>query len=315
MKQIMLAIPMILAMTANTAAKDNTPMSNPSAGRIERLVDFASNNVAARNVDIWLPPGYSESQKYAVLYMQDGQMLFDSAITWNKQEWQADEIAAKLITTGKVQPFIIVGIHNGGKLRNSEYFPERVFANMSEQQKLQVMAMTNVDKSPLFSSNIIADKYLKFLTAELKPYIDNHYSVYTEPANTAIMGSSRGGLISMYAISEYPDVFGSAACLSTHWPIKYDMDDNLFPEVILTYMQSNLPDPATHRIYFDYGTETLDALYPPLQKKADAVMIAKGYSSANWQTREFLGANHSENAWAERLHIPFQFLFPIKIIH
>lgn len=313
MKRVLLEILMVLLLPSNNIfAADLTSMPKPSVGRIERLTDFASNYVSARNIDIWLPPDYSEKQKYAVLYMQDGQMLFDSAITWNKQEWLADELATELIINGKVRPFIIVGIHNAGKLRNSEYFPERVFANMSAQQKLQVMAMTNLDKTPLFSSTIIADRYIKFLTVELKPFIDRHYSVYTDFSNTAIMGSSRGGLISLYAFLEYPEIFGSVACLSTHWPIKYDMQDNPFPEVILSYMLEKLPDPTTHRIYFDYGTETLDALYPPLQKKADAVMIAKGYNSANWQTREFVGANHSENAWAERLHIPFQFLFPIK---
>ena len=77
-------------------------------------------------------------------------------------------------------------------------------------------------------------------------------------------------------------------------------------------MLEKLPDPATHRIYFDFGTETLDAMYPALQKKADAVMIAKGFNSLNWQTQEFKGADHSEKSWAARLDIPLQFLFPIK---
>lgn len=313
MIRVMLGILMVVLLPGNDVfAADLTSLPKPSAGRIERFTDFASHYVAARNIDIWLPPGYSDQQKYAVLYMQDGQMLFDASITWNKQEWRADEIAAELIASGKVRPFIIIGIHNGGKLRNSEYFPERVFVNMSEQQKLQVMAMTNLDKTPLFSSTIIADRYLKFLTSELKPFIDSHYSVYTDSANTAVMGSSRGGLISLYAVSEYPDIFGSAACLSTHWPIKYDMQDNPFPEVILSYMLEKLPDPATHRIYFDFGTETLDAMYPALQKKADAVMIAKGFNSLNWQTQEFKGADHSEKSWAARLEIPLQFLFPVK---
>jgi hypothetical protein len=126
------------------------------------------------------------------------------------------------------------------------------------------------------------------------------------------MGSSRGALISLYAIMEYPNIFGSAACLSSHWPIKYDMEDNPYPESLLTYMRDNLPDPASHRLYFDYGTATLDALYPPLQAKADGVMRAKGYADGNWQTLKFEGAEHSEKAWAERLHLPMQFLFPVQ---
>jgi enterochelin esterase-like enzyme len=288
-----------------------TAMPKPATGRIERLNDFASKTISARNVDIWLPPGYSDKRKYAVLYMQDGQMLFDADTTWNKQEWRADEVAAKLMAEGKVRPFIIVGVHNAGTARNSEYFPQKTFDALPKQRQEQVLNMTLADKSPLFKAPFSGDDYLKFLVSELKPYIDRHYSVYTAASDTAVMGSSRGGLISLYAIMEYPEIFGSAACLSSHWPIKYDMDDNPYPEPLLAYMRDNLPDPASHRLYFDYGTATLDALYPPLQAKADAVLREKGYSAANWQTREFPGAEHSEKAWAERLHIPLQFLFGI----
>ena len=126
------------------------------------------------------------------------------------------------------------------------------------------------------------------------------------------MGSSRGGLISLYALMEYPEIFGSAAALSTHWPIKYDMDNNPYPDQFLQYMRQHLPAPDAHRIYFDYGTATLDAMYPALQAKADEVMRAKGYDSSNWQTLKFEGAEHSEKAWAERLDIPMQFLFPVN---
>lgn len=298
--------------TATPVAAPSAPLPVPkvSQGRIERLQDFASQYVPARTVDIWLPPGYSDDRKYAVLYMQDGQMLFDAGTTWNKQEWQADEVAAQLMVEGKVRPFIIVGIHNAGKYRNSEYFPQKTFDSLSKPDQERVLGMTNVDNTPLFKAEFDGDDYLKFLVRELKPYIDRQYSVHTGAADTAVMGSSRGGLISLYALMEYPDVFGAAAALSSHWPIKYDTEDNPYPGQYLQFMRENLPDPATHRIYFDYGTATLDALYPPLQAEADAVMREKGYGPGNWQTGEFVGAEHSEKAWAARLHIPLQFLFP-----
>ncbi|HRJ16216.1 MAG TPA: alpha/beta hydrolase-fold protein, partial [Saprospiraceae bacterium] len=88
-----------------------------SAGRIERHEQFPSQFVSARNVDVWLPEGYSPRKKYAVLYMHDGQMLFDGAGTWNKQEWQVDEIAGKLLAEGKIRDCIVVGIWNGGQAR------------------------------------------------------------------------------------------------------------------------------------------------------------------------------------------------------
>ena len=117
-----------------------------------------------------------------------------------------------------------------------------------------------------------------------------------------------GGLISMYAICEYPKVFGGAACMSTHWPGIFSMEGNPIPDAFINYLKTKLPDPKKHKIYFDYGTATLDALYPPLQQKADEVMKEKGFTGKNWITKEFPGEDHSEKAWHKRLHIPLTFL-------
>jgi predicted alpha/beta superfamily hydrolase len=117
-----------------------------------------------------------------------------------------------------------------------------------------------------------------------------------------------GGLISMYAICEYPDIFGGAACMSTHWPGIFTVENNPIPDAFLGYLKSNLPDPTQHKLYFDFGTATLDALYEPFQNKADGIIAAKGYTSKNWVTKKFEGADHSERAWANRLQIPLTFL-------
>ena len=143
---------------------------------------------------------------------------------------------------------------------------------------------------------------------ELKPFIDKNYSTYTNKENTFIVGSSMGALISMYAICEYPDIFGGAACLSTHWPGSFTVDNNPVPNAFLNYMRDNLPNPKHHKIYFDYGDQTLDALYPPLQNNVDIVMRSKGYSKNNWMTQFFPGDNHSELSWNKRLDIPIVFL-------
>ena len=153
-----------------------------------------------------------------------------------------------------------------------------------------------------------SDLYLKFLVTELKPFIDKRFATAADKDNTFIAGSSMGGLISLYAICEYPKVFGGAACLSTHWPGIFAVENNPIPDAFFAYMRKQLPDPKTHRIYFDYGDQTLDALYPPLQKRADAIMTEKGFTAANWSTQFFPGKNHSEAAWSERLHIPMEFL-------
>ena len=150
--------------------------------------------------------------------------------------------------------------------------------------------------------------YLKFLVPELKPFIDKTFSTKRNAKNTFSAGSSMGGLISIYAICEYPKVFGGAACLSTHWPGIFSTENNPIPDSFVGYLKQNLPNPKTHKIYFDYGDQTLDALYKPLQQKVDLVMIEKGFTSKNWMTRFFPGENHSEKSWKERLDIPLEFL-------
>jgi len=137
---------------------------------------------------------------------------------------------------------------------------------------------------------------LKFLVTELKPYIDNHFSTLKNRENTVIAGSSMGGLISMYAICEYPEVFGGAACISTHWPGTFSSENNPIPDAFLNYMNSHLPDPKTHQFYFDYGNKTLDALYPELQKKVDLLMKNKGFTPSTWTTQFFEGKDHSEKS-------------------
>jgi predicted alpha/beta superfamily hydrolase len=110
-------------------------VSKVSSGKIEHFENFKSNFVDARNIDVWLPDGYSDKEKYAVLYMHDGQMLFDADITWNKQSWEVDEVAGKLITENKTQKFIVVGIWNNGEYRHSEYFPQRIIKDIPEPTK------------------------------------------------------------------------------------------------------------------------------------------------------------------------------------
>lgn len=279
-----------------------------SSGKIQHIENFPSKYVDARNIDVWMPDGYSVSEKYAVLYMHDGQMLYDAATTWNKQSWEVDEVAGKLIREGKTKKFIVVGIWNNGSKRHPEYFPQKPFENLLPTQKDTITAQLQKAGRTKEKFQPISDLYLKFLVTELKPYIDNHFSTLKNRENTVIAGSSMGGLISMYAICEYPEVFGGAACISTHWPGTFSSENNPIPDAFLNYMNSHLPDPKTHQFYFDYGNKTLDALYPELQKKVDLLMKNKGFTPSTWTTQFFEGKDHSEKSWTERLHIPFEFL-------
>ena len=279
-----------------------------TSGRIERFLNFKSQYVDARNVDVWLPDGYSSKEKYAVLYMHDGQSLYDAEQTWNKQAWEVDEVAGKLISENKIRKFIVVGIWNNCKKRHSEYFPQKAF-NQLNTEKQEFVSNEYLSKGKIdVAFHPISDNYLKFIVTELKPFVDKTFSTKSDMVNTFIAGSSMGGLISMYAICEYPKVFGGAACLSTHWSGIYQIDNNPVPEVFYNYLKSNLPNPKNHKIYFDYGDKTLDALYPSLQRKVNLIMLDKGFDRISWQTKSFPGKDHSEKSWAERLNFPLEFL-------
>ncbi|MCI0523254.1 MAG: esterase family protein, partial [Bacteroidales bacterium] len=119
-------------------------------------------------------------------------------------------------------------------------------------------------------------------------------------------------LISLYAICEYPEIFGGAGCLSTHLPMGgvniFRKFDNRLARAFRKYIATNLPDPKNHKIYFDYGTKTPDKWYEPYQKKVDKLMHASGYNEENWVTLKFEGADHSERSWNSRLSVPIIFL-------
>ena len=275
-------------------------LPQPASGKIDRLPAFPSRYVAARNVDVWLPPGYSATKRYAVLYMQDGQMLFDARTTWNKQAWNVDAALTRLAAAGRISDAIVVGIWNSGATRHSEYFPEKSLPFVAEPLRTRFTkeALTGVP---------LADRYLRFLVEELKPAIDARYATRPGRESTFLMGSSMGGMISLYAMSEYPEIFGGAACLSTHWPGTLCANASL-PLAAFNYLQAHLPDPATHRVYMDHGTKDLDALYGTDQAFVDELVRERGYTDANWQTRVFEGAGHNEHDWAARLDEPLLFL-------
>ena len=283
----------------------NIPNLTLDYGKINRLANFQSKFVDSRNVDVWLPPNYNKTKKYSVLYMHDGQMLFDATNTWNNQEWRVDEIVSKLIFEGKIKDIIVVGIWNNGSYRHSEYFPQKPI-NYLDLELKEHLVKTDLN------GEAQADNYLKFLVEELKPYIDSNYSTLANKENTFIAGSSMGGLISMYAICEYPKVFSGAACISTHWVGDVNIKGDNIPLAFNEYLKHNLPSSKTHKIYFDYGTVGLDSLYKPYQLLVDKTMKSKGFTSTNWITQEFKGKDHSEASWSERFYIPLEFLLSKK---
>jgi enterochelin esterase-like enzyme len=280
-----------------------------SAGTLIDLGTVNSRFADPRRVQVWLPSTYrGGGPKFAVLYMHDGQNLFDKKTAGYGMEWEIDEHLDALIRAGKVRPTIVVGIWNTPK-RLQEYVPSKAFNGLPPNYRDKVRA--------LYGGEPLSDGYLKFIVHELKPMIDRRFNAKRDRANTAIMGSSMGALISLYAIDEYPRVFGAAGMMSTHWPLfmtpdgksvgdeEYEVVSSAFER----YLLPALPTPATHKLYFDHGSETLDAVYARYQQRVDAVVARRGYKQgSNWLTRSFPGQKHNEISWASRVDVPLQFL-------
>jgi predicted alpha/beta superfamily hydrolase len=260
-------------------------------GTLHRHASFPSAYVAPRHLDVWLPPGYDETttHRYPVLYLHDGQNLFLPQIAYAGVDWGVDEALVSLMQQGGFAGAIVVGVWNTAN-RVSEYMPQKPV------QPFTLARFRKASDRPPQS-----DAYLRFLVSEVKPFIDAAYRTLPGPGHTFVIGSSMGGLISLYALIEYPDVFGGAGCLSTHWPI--------CGRKMATELVQILPPPGSHRLYFDHGDAGLDAQYRPYQRRVDALLAAAGWTHGrDWLTMTFTNADHNETAWRARLHIPLRFL-------
>lgn len=302
-KVIAIAILLVHILSPRLSAQSDIP-STP-AGLVERIENFPTDSIATRHIDIWTPEDYDKNGSYPVIYAQDGQMLFDSTATWNQQEWKLDETISELIQSGTIPPCIVVAIHSVQQTRHADYFPQSAYEILPDDTKAQY--------AKEFTEGAKADAYLKFIVDELRPFINKSFAVDTTAANTYIMGSSMGGLIAMYATINYPEVFSGAICMSTHWIGGYTDYDNPVPASFLHILEKNTPDPATHRFYFDHGTEGLDKLYGKHQQRVDVMMADKGYQEGqNYMSKVYEGADHNEKAWAARLSAPLSFMLSKK---
>ncbi|MEN3042255.1 MAG: alpha/beta hydrolase-fold protein [Fervidobacterium sp.] len=251
--------------------KQMAGLKSTYTGNIKLIKDFYSpelNN--SRNIIIYLPPNYdSSNERYPVLYMHDGQNIFDASTSFSGIEWSADETTESFIKEGLIKPIIIVGIYNMGNDRRNEYSPW-------------------VDKS---YGGGKGDLYAEFIVKTLKPYIDKNFRTLPDRDNTAIAGSSLGGLISLYIGFKYNDVFSKVSVMS---PAFWFADKKIFDFVTFT----EVPEPT--KIYMDVGTQessnpeiyVIDArnMYKLLQKKTNVQIVYM----------EDQGAIHSESAWAKR---------------
>jgi predicted alpha/beta superfamily hydrolase len=257
------------------------PEAPPRPGRWVDLGELVPSEarLLPRRVWAWLPPAYERerTRRCRVLYMHDGQNLFDARSAFGGVPWNVDEALAALTGLGEVPPTIIVGVAHSA-MRWHEYAPEAPLRALPPDVRAAADAA-----EPVPGAELAADAYVRFLADELKPRIDQRFRTLPGRADTFVMGSSMGGLASLYALCRRPEVFGGAGCLSTHWPVTRiaGIHDNpaappmiALSAAVLGWFDANLPRAGAHRLYFDHGTLGLDRLYAPYQARMDAIGAA-----------------------------------------
>lgn len=295
------------AICAAGSMAAHSPLQTPSAGSIDRHYIYSPELQDTVTVDVWMPEIYKTDSEVHLpaLYMHDGQNLFDASTTWNSQSWEMDSVVSLLAEKKGMTPPVIIGVHSVAATRVGDLMPARPLNNNT--------ALKDSALSIMGEKGLRGDAYAGFIVNTLRPQIEANYRVLTGPENTAVMGSSMGGLMSMYLMCEYPDLFGSAACLSTHWIGRVeDMEkgDYRFPEAMLSYLAESLPRDGKHRIYFDHGTETLDAWYGDWDEKAVSTALRLGYTKPDrLGSYTDKGGRHEESTWMKRVHIPLMFLY------
>jgi predicted alpha/beta superfamily hydrolase len=242
-----------------------------------------------RDLIVYLPPGYCKdrNRRYPILYLQDGQNLFDGATSYIPgQEWRIDETAQMLIMAHKIEPLIIVGIYNTGRDRINEYTPV---------------------EDPHIKAGGKAELYGRFLVEELKPFIDATYRTRVDAAQTGLGGSSLGGLVTLYLGLKYPKVFGKLAVVSPSvwWGQRQ----------IVKFVEAS-PHKLHPHVWLDIGTSEGRDDSEARNSLEDVRLLRQTLLKNGWHEGKELkyfeapGALHNESAWAARTDKILEFLFP-----
>jgi predicted alpha/beta superfamily hydrolase len=245
-------------------------------GAVKYHRNMAGEGIRPRDVIVWLPPSYDSSQKrYPVLYMHDGQNVFDPRTSFMGVDWQADEVADSLIRTGKMEEIIIVGVNNSS------------------------------DRTQDYSDTEKGRAYMKFLATTLKPFIDANYRTKPQREHTATMGSSMGGLISFLLVWHHPETFSQAGCLSPAFIAPFDG--------AVQMAKNDKGADKKIRIYMDNGGVALDSVLQSGCEAMLRALEQKGFKRGkNLEWFHDREAEHNEAAWARRLWRPMLFMFGRK---
>lgn len=274
MRQLIFALPLVLMACTEPQQQNKVSTAAAEVTVLNEAFVMPGLN-RSRQVRLYLPPGYGTSDKsYPVLYMHDGQNVFDNATAY-AGEWGVDETLNDLAVAGQLE-LIVVAIDNGAEKRMTELNP----ADHAEFGKAEGKA------------------YVEFIANTVKPYIDKHYRTLADAEHTGIMGSSMGGLISYYAILQFPDVFGKAGIFSpSYWAAGQQVS-----------WFENQPAAQEARLYFYMGGKEGDSMVPDVERVYQAV-LSKGHATEQTQYHLVADADHNEAAWRNEFKTAVLWMF------
>jgi predicted alpha/beta superfamily hydrolase len=284
---LLLDRPALAVERAFGATAAQLPLSR--VGTIERLPSLASRHVGPREIQVWLPPGYAGEPKrrYPVLYLHDGQNVFDAAAAG--AEWQVDETAQRLVGSGAIEPMIIVAVASGTE-RFEDYTPTAAMPNSDPADK---------DKARPIGGG--APRYARYLIEELKPLVDARYRTRPEAAQTAVGGSSLGGLVTMWLLLHHGDSFGAGLVVSPSiwWDERFILRD------VRAYRAAAHPKAWLDMGGQENGLEGLDVA----RQLRDALLASGWQNGPGFRYVEQADAGHDEAAWAARVEGMLRFLY------
>lgn len=267
--------------------RDRAPHLLQAGGRIE-TAEFDNHRV-----DVWVPDTVVAGTP--ILVMHDGQNIFYPEYTIHNQTWDILRAISEGRVHAKHLPIVVAvwglnGTQAFDKSRLYELCPEDVLVDNPDVYQM-------ADKAEFDAGKLVGNRYQAMIAQKILPTIAQNHGVQLHPHRTAIMGSSMGGLASLYGLAKHPDIYGTALCFSTHWAY--------WEPVFIESLIALLPEPGTHRVWTDRGSLNLDALYELPHREAIAQLLSRGYvRDIDFQAHIFDGTDHNELAWSRRIEYP-----------
>ncbi|MBL8550593.1 MAG: hypothetical protein JNJ73_11470 [Hyphomonadaceae bacterium] len=299
-----------MAMQARLAPSSAFERLRPPSGRGALYVRraFASHRLRPRDLYVWTPD-VAPGAHLPVVYMQDGQNLFDARLVPFGAAWNLDECVSRLADQGEIHPAIIVGIGCTDD-RLLEYAPDLIMRRLPARSRELI--------EQAWGGPSLSARYAHMLVEEIKPLIDAWFPTRPGRETTHIAGASLGGAVAAEMLARYPDVFASAACLSAHLSFLPIDEAHLPPpflasdviDAVGAFARTDMPRAGRHRVWLDRSEFGIDKFYEPAHAAFAAALSELGYvASVDLSGGAFAGVGHDESAWGARFGAALTFMF------